>query len=45
MHCDAKLSGVAQDFYNQGASDLVVPQGGKIFVHCFLDPEIRPRRS
>lgn len=37
-----QASGVAQDFYNQGAADFVLPAGGKIFVHCFLDPEDTP---
>lgn len=37
-----KASGVAQDFYNQGADQFVVPQGAKIFVHCFLDPQDTP---
>ncbi len=31
-----------QDFYNSGAAELVVPAGGKVFVHCFLDPEDKP---
>lgn len=37
-----QAEGVAQDFYNQGASDLFVPKDGKIFVHCFLDPADPP---
>ncbi len=37
-----KAGGLEQDFYNQGAADFVVPSGGKVFVHCFLDPEDPP---
>ncbi len=35
-------NGLAQDFYSDGAADLVVPANGKIFVHCYLDPEQTP---
>jgi hypothetical protein len=34
--------GVAQDFYSQGAAELVVPPGARIFVHCYLDPAQSP---
>ncbi len=37
-----KAAGLEQDFYNAGAAEFVVPAGGKVFVHCFLDPEDTP---
>lgn len=37
-----KANGLEQDFYNQGATELVVPAAGKVFVHCFLDPQDTP---
>ena len=40
-----KATGLAQDFYNQGAAEFVVPSNGKVFVHCFLDPDDTPRND
>ncbi len=34
--------GLGQDFYNSGAEPFVFPSGGKIYVHCFLDPDDPP---
>lgn len=38
-----KAGGLEQDFYNSGAADLVVPNDGIVFVHCFLDPKDTPK--
>lgn len=34
---------LAQDYYQQGASPLLVPDKGKVFVHCYLDEENPPQ--
>ncbi len=33
---------VEQDYYSSGAAEFLVPANGKVFVHCFLDPEDTP---
>ncbi|MEZ6090657.1 MAG: PSD1 and planctomycete cytochrome C domain-containing protein [Pirellulaceae bacterium] len=37
-----KAAGLEQDFYSSGAEGLLVPENGKVFVHCFLDPQDTP---
>jgi hypothetical protein len=37
-----KAKGLEQDHFNKGAAEIKVPAGGKVFVHCFLDPEDTP---
>lgn len=34
--------GVEQDFYSSGAESLVIPAGGKVFVHCYLSVDDTP---
>lgn len=34
--------GVQQDYYSSGAQPLIVPANGKLFVHCYLDPDDTP---
>ncbi|RBP47845.1 cytochrome c [Roseimicrobium gellanilyticum] len=34
--------GLEQDFFNGGV-EYVVPQNGRIFVHCYLDPQNPPK--
>lgn len=34
-------TGLAQDFFSGGA-EFIVPENGKFFVHCFLDPKNTP---
>ena len=36
-------TGVAQDFYADGAEPLAVPAGGEIFAHVWLDPANPPK--
>lgn len=38
-----QAGGLEQDFYSSGAAEFTVPANGKIFVHCFLDPEDTPQ--
>ena len=35
-------TGVGQDFYSDGAEPIVVPAGGEIFAHVWLDPANPP---
>ncbi|TWU01429.1 PSD1 and planctomycete cytochrome C domain-containing protein [Neorhodopirellula pilleata] len=42
LHRRAKPSTVEQDYYSSGAKPFSIPDGGKIFVHCYLDPEDVP---
>ena len=35
--------GLAQDYYTKGAAPFVVPPGGKVFVHVFIDPKNTPK--
>lgn len=39
LHRKAKKSAIEQDYYSSGAKPLSVPNDGKIFVHCYLDPD------
>lgn len=34
--------GLEQDFFTGGA-EFVIPQNGRIFVHCYLDPQNPPK--
>ncbi|MEK0450437.1 MAG: hypothetical protein RL088_2705 [Verrucomicrobiota bacterium] len=34
--------GLTQDFYNEGAAPLVIPQDAKLFAYVFLDPTTPP---
>ncbi|MFN9911190.1 MAG: hypothetical protein ACK53L_01320, partial [Pirellulaceae bacterium] len=38
-----KGAGLTQQFFTEGAEAMTIPSGGKIFVHCYLDPEDPPQ--
>lgn len=42
LHRKAEKSAIEQDYYSAGAKPFSVPDGGKVFVHCYLDPEDLP---
>jgi hypothetical protein len=38
-----KGAGLTQQFFTQGAEAMTIPSGGKLFAHCYLDPEDPPQ--
>lgn len=36
-------TGIAQDFYQEGAEPIALPEGAEIFAHVWLDPENPPK--
>ncbi len=37
-----KANGIAQDYYQQGAAAIEVPENGVVFAYCYLEPDNPP---